>query len=315
MRAVAVSAAILAALCILASVTSASQAYPDPTGPVNDFAGVLSTEDKARLETLSVDIEKRTGAAVVVAVMPNTRPETPKMFAVHLFEKWGIGQKGKDNGVLILLDMDQRRVEVEVGYGLERVLTDGRIGEILDRDVVPHFKNGRFGDGLYAGMRAISRLIEADQGSDSQSGPDGREAPAPSSGGFAFDAVLGFALIAVGLFFVMGVFRKAIGRVTSGLYSRRRCPRCNGTLYVTDRIIRPATAFAPGIGLKIYRCNSCGFTEERQYRTGAGMGPFIGWPGSGRGGSGFGGFGGSHGGGFGGFGGGSSGGGGSGRSW
>lgn len=308
----------LAVICLAASLASAAPAYPDATGPVNDFAKVLSPQDKSKIEALSIEIEKRTGAAVVVAIMPTTQPETPKIYAVNLFKKWGVGQKGKDNGVLVLLDMEQRRVEVEVGYGLEKVLTDGRIGEILDRDVVPQFKGGRFGDGLYAGIQSMYRLIAADQGQGLPRGKEGEKAPAPSSTGFGFNALLGFVLIAVGLVFITGVFGKALSRAMSGLHTRRRCPRCSNPLYVTDRIVRHGTAFAPGLAVKVYRCSSCGFTEECEYRTGPYIGgPFIGWPRGGRGGFGSGGFGGSggSGGGFGGFGGGSSGGGGSGRSW
>ncbi|MGE5485696.1 MAG: TPM domain-containing protein [Ignavibacteriales bacterium] len=310
---------ILGLAILTCAPASAGAQYPAPAGPVNDYAQVLSEEDRSRLEMLSIEIEQRTSAAVVVAIVSSTQPETPKMYAVNLFQTWGIGQKGKDNGVLILLDMEQRRIEVETGYGLESVLTDGRIGEILDRDVVPRFKNGKYGDGLYAGMESMYRLIAGSQGVE-VSPPAGK----PAAGGSSWLGypVLGIALVLVGILLISGVLRRIASGIagSSAFGYGRRCPRCRSRLHVTDRIVRQGSMFSPGLAVKAYRCPSCGFSEEVEYKTRPPVsGPFLGgprWPGGSGGFGGFGGSGGGHsGGGFGGFGGGRSGGGGAGRGW
>ncbi len=135
---------------------------PNYTGFVNDFAGVIEPPYKEKLEGLCSELEKKTTAELAIATVKTVSPLDSKMYAVKLFEKWKIGKKGKDNGVLMLLAMDERRVEIEVGYGLEGVITDGTAGEILDKYVVPRLKEGKFGEGLYYGAEAIaSRISEA----------------------------------------------------------------------------------------------------------------------------------------------------------
>jgi len=333
MLAVAIAVTILALASIEGRLVSAEAQYPKATGYVNDYAGVLSAGDKSRLEALSAEIEERTSAQVVVVVVSSTRPETSKTYAVKLFEKWGVGRKGKDNGVLILLDMEQRRIEVETGYGLEGVLTDSRVGEILDRDVVPQFKNGKFGDGLYAGVKSLYGLVSAAQGVEAAPGDTPGVPGAPGDtpgvpgapgdetrglGGLGYP-ILGIVLVFVGVMLVAGMY----GRITRRLggYGAfgywRRCPKCRGRLHVTDKIVRRGSMLAPGLAAKVYTCPSCGFCEEEEYQTRPPViGPFFGgpkWPGGTGGVSGFGG--GRSSGGFGGFGGGRSGGGGAGRSW
>jgi len=135
---------------------------PNYTGFVNDFAGVLDLTAREKIEKLCRILEKKTSAELAIAVVKSTAPLDSKTYAVKLFEKWKIGKKGKDNGVLILLAMEEHRVEIEVGYGLEGVITDALAGEILDKYVVPFFKEGKFGEGLYNGAAAIAeRIAEA----------------------------------------------------------------------------------------------------------------------------------------------------------
>ncbi len=197
-------------------------------------------------------------------------------------------------------------------------LAQKRIGEILDRDVVPHFKKGDYGAGLYAGMQSMYRLIGSAHGIDvapRDSGPAQGGARTGSS-----HAAVGVALMVVGVMMVFGLFSRIVGRLSGAGYGYgRRCPKCRSRLYVVDRIIRQGSMFGTGLAVKVYRCHSCGFHEEVEYQTRPPViGPFIGprWPGGSGGSGGFGGLGGGgSGGGFGGFGGGRSGGGGAGRSW
>lgn len=141
--------------------------FPRPVGYVNDFAGVMDAGGKQALESELAAFAARTGSQVAVAVVDSVAPYDSKTYAVKLFEAWGIGKKGRDDGVLLLAAVAERRVEIEVGYGAEGRLTDGKAGEILDRDVIPYLKAGDWSAGLTAGARAIMAVLD---GTTSNSG-------------------------------------------------------------------------------------------------------------------------------------------------
>ncbi len=156
--------AFLFAIPILFSKTLATVEFPSPRGAVNDFAGVLSQEERDRMEALSRSLWQRMGVALVVAIFPELQGESVEEFANRLYETWGIGVKGEDRGVLILLAMKERRLRVEVGYGLEGVLPDGKVGSIMDRYMVPYLRKGEYGRGLYMGMVALAQEVARAQG-------------------------------------------------------------------------------------------------------------------------------------------------------
>lgn len=133
---------------------------PDYSGWVNDYAGILNDDYKIKITSLIEKLEKETSAEVAVAVVDSLRFYDDATYANLLFEKWKIGKKDKDNGLLLLLAIKERKVRIETGYGLEGVLPDGLCGEILDTYVVPHLRTGDYGEGLYRGVVAISNVIE-----------------------------------------------------------------------------------------------------------------------------------------------------------
>ena len=153
------------AIFLLSGVAFAAD-LPSYSGFVNDFAGVISAETHSKIEGLCKELEAKTSAELAIATVKTTAPLDTKTYAVKLFEKWKIGKKGKDNGLLILLSMDERRVEIEVGYGLEGVINDALAGEILDKYVIPRFKEGDFGEGLYAGAVVIADRIARSAGEE-----------------------------------------------------------------------------------------------------------------------------------------------------
>ena len=136
---------------------------PAPQGFVNDYAGVLTAAEKQQLLTITDELKRKNGSELGIAIVSTVAPLTPKMYATELFNKWGIGQKGKDNGVLILLAMAERRVEIEVGYGLEGVLNDATCGRILDVYAIPFFKEGKMGQGIVQTAQAIAQLAAKEE--------------------------------------------------------------------------------------------------------------------------------------------------------
>ncbi len=140
------------------------QKFPRPTGAVNDFAGVIPADIKARMENLGSEILEKTGTAVVVATFSSLNGEEPDMYVTDLYAAWGIGKKGEDKGVLIFLAVQERKVRIETGYGVEGILPDGLVGSILDQYVMPYLKTGDYGQGLFSGMLAVGTVIARDAG-------------------------------------------------------------------------------------------------------------------------------------------------------
>ena len=126
---------------------------------VSDVARAISDADTLAINRTVEELQKRTSAEIAVVTVQNSGGDTPKEFATALFNKWGVGKKGKDNGVLVLMVMGQRRVEVETGYGVEGDLPDGKVGEILREQAVPHFKQGDYGAGLLAVVQEFAGIL------------------------------------------------------------------------------------------------------------------------------------------------------------
>ena len=142
----------------------AADPLPELTAPVNDFAHVIDADSASAMDRMIRTLQAATGDVVVVATVPTIEPYGDiREYAVKLFENHGkgIGQKGKSNGLLILLALKERRVQVEVGYDLEQWITDGFAGDTSREVMTPFFRNGRYGEGLGAGAeRIIGRIAQ-----------------------------------------------------------------------------------------------------------------------------------------------------------
>lgn len=144
------------------SFTPATVPDPKQTGKgyVSDPNDVLDQMDEVVLNDLIAAMEDSTTAQVAVVVVNSIGEQNPKDFAYELFNRWGIGQSGKDNGLLILTVMDQRRTEFETGFGLEGVLPDAVCYRIGMQELVPHFRAGDYGQGLIAVVMAFKEVLE-----------------------------------------------------------------------------------------------------------------------------------------------------------
>lgn len=224
---------------------------------------------------------------MAIAIVSAVAPLDSKTYAVKLFEKWKIGKKGKDNGLLVLLAMDEKRIEIEVGYGLEGAINDAKAGAILDKYVVPYFKQGQFGEGLYNGAVALADEIAKTAGQEL--GDQYKPTAGQKDDGGLNDLLVTIAVILIAVFsiFFSGLMAGIVGAIIGGLFGTFIWGPAGG-------IIGALLGFVVSY-LRFFNGN------------------WGSWGGGMFGGGDFGGGGG--GGGFGGFGGGGSGGGGSGRSW
>ena len=159
--------ALLLALALTAAPSIAQPPTPPLTGPVNDFAGVIDSESKRELERRIRTLQDATGDAIIIATIKTYRPDYADIreYAVKMFENQGrgIGERGKDNGLLIVLAVDDRQMGIEVGYGLEGAIPDGYAGQIRDM-MRSDFRAGAYGRGLLAGTTTLINRIAEERG-------------------------------------------------------------------------------------------------------------------------------------------------------
>jgi uncharacterized protein len=179
--------AVLAAVTLGASAPDA--ALPELTQPVNDFAKVIDAANSASIDQMIRTLKAATGDVVVVATVPDIdgygdiQEYANKLFGNH---GRGIGEKGKDNGLLILLALKERKVWIEVGYSLEQWITDGFSGETSRTYMVPAFRSGQYGAGLRAGAERIIGRIAQGRGVTLQGVRVPREQPRQTGGAIPF---------------------------------------------------------------------------------------------------------------------------------
>lgn len=158
---VAIAAAFAAFVCLaLASCSQAAEpTFPPLTGRVVDDAGVLSPDTKQKLTGILAQLEQKTGDQLVVATLKSLQGRDIADYGYRLGRKWGIGQKGHDNGAILIVVPSERNVRVEVGYGLEGTLTDAQSKLIIENDITPRFRSGDYDGGVTAGTIALVRLL------------------------------------------------------------------------------------------------------------------------------------------------------------
>ncbi len=133
--------------------------YPSAVGYVNDFANVLPPETKRFMEAELKDYADRTTNQIAVVTVKSLEGLPVEEYTINLATKWGVGQKGKDNGVMLLMALKERKVRIEVGYGLEGDLTDLKSGRIIKDTIVPYFKKGEMAQGIQSGVDEIINVI------------------------------------------------------------------------------------------------------------------------------------------------------------
>lgn len=160
---------ILLLQCFFAAcATAAPQIPPKPTAAagiyVQDYAQVLSAEDKRRLLSIGQELDDKTTAQLAVVTVKTLDGQPIEDYALAILREWGIGSKEKNNGALIVVAVQDRRSRIEVGYGLEGLLTDGLTGRIQDQAMIPYFRKGNYAAGIVNGYAVTASIIAKDAG-------------------------------------------------------------------------------------------------------------------------------------------------------
>ncbi|MGL5165693.1 MAG: TPM domain-containing protein [Afipia sp.] len=199
-----VKAIILAFLLCWASAASADVAVPPLTGRVVDLTATLSADQAAALEQTLKDFEARKGSQLAVLIVPTTQPETIEQYSLRVVEQWKLGRKKVDDGALLIVAKNDRKLRIEVGYGLEGALNDATSKRIIDEVITPKFRSGDFAGGISDGADRILKVI------------DGEPLPAPKPEGEVPDlSAIGeyFPFLFIGTLFAGGFFRALFGRL------------------------------------------------------------------------------------------------------
>lgn len=163
---------LVACMALARADTDSLLASLHPQGYVSDFAGVMRPADREATEKLLSGLERAGGPQVAVVTVKSLNGGQVDDFATRLFERWGIGRKGKDDGILLLAAIEDRKVRIETGYGVEGYLPDATSGRLLDQYVLPAFRFGDFSGGLRSGAKALASAAAKATGVEGIAGPD-----------------------------------------------------------------------------------------------------------------------------------------------
>jgi uncharacterized protein len=187
------------------------QPIPQLTAPVTDLTGTLSADQRVQLTGKLAAFETQKGAQIAVLLVPTVKPEAIEQYSIRVAEAWKLGRKGVDDGVLLLIAKQDKKLRIEVGYGLEGALNDATAKRIISETITPRFKQGDFYGGIDAGLDAIIKVVGGEA-----LPPPGRvtntgSAPAGISDQLETLLFVGFILV----FVVGGVLRAIFGRFLS----------------------------------------------------------------------------------------------------
>jgi uncharacterized protein len=208
---------LMLALLILSQLAEA-QTFPKLTGRVVDEAKLLSPEQKQQLEALSTDVGNVAQRQFVVATIPDLQGYPIEDYGYKLGRAWGIGQKDANNGIILIVAPNERKVRIEVGYGLEPIMTDALSQTIIDDQILPKFRSGDMAGGIMAGAQAIAEQMKAPpEAAEARVKAAAAEPQAARSSGSSSDGFFAIFWVVIILFFVLPIiFRGARGKKYRG---------------------------------------------------------------------------------------------------
>jgi len=186
---------------------------PQLQSRVNDYAGILQSREKTELEAYLASVEDKTTSQLVLLTLKSLEGEPLEDFSMRVAEAWKIGQKGKDNGAILLVSIAEHAVRIEVGYGLEAILPDGKCGTIIRQIIVPEFRGGNYYTGIKNAFQTMAQVIGGDSSAIKDLEKQDKSS-AHSSGGFN----CAFFIVLLMLFFVLKMCSpcRAFRSLTSG---------------------------------------------------------------------------------------------------
>ncbi|MCL4378287.1 MAG: TPM domain-containing protein [Actinobacteria bacterium] len=259
--------------CISKKEVSSDEAgninYPAYSGFVNDYTNTLSDEWKIKTENLTQEVERKTSCEIAVAIIGSLNGSSIEEYAAGLFNSWGVGKKGKDNGVLLLVSMKDRKLRIEVGYGLEGIITDLEAKEIIDNVIVPRFKENNYNSGIYNGVVAIANKIYKEEGKATVAYSDKvQTTPKKSftqSKAFPFIIILTTLSPLIFILFSLILISSIIGVVALAYYIKiHKCPKCHklGLILKQTILVKP-TYDSPGKTEIEKSCRYCGYYGKK----------------------------------------------------
>ncbi len=231
---------------------------------VTDMPGALGPETIARLNSTIGEFERTNGAEMAVVVVRSLDGLSIEEAAVKLFELWKIGKAEQDNGLLLLWSTGDRRVRVEVGYGLEGVLNDGKVGAILDTYVIPKFKSGEFDEGLLAGVDALVSAAREEPVALLSPTSESYDSGPPAIVAVVIGSLLAAIPLGIGSIFGVRRWRR---------YHRRRCPQCRTRMdrlgeTADDALLEEGQRVEErvrSVDYDVWTCRSCGHHFTLRY--------------------------------------------------
>ena len=188
------------------------QPIPKLSARVTDLTGTLTAAQQTQLEQKLAAFESAKGAQLAVLIVPTTHPEEIEPYSIRVVDEWKLGRRNVDDGALLIIAKNDHRVRIEVGRGLEGVLTDAMSNRIISETVTPAFRHGNFYGGIDAGLDAMMKLIEGEPLPPPERGWESR--PRPHGSGGALPLIL-FAVL-VGSVVLRGIFGRTLGSVFTG---------------------------------------------------------------------------------------------------
>jgi len=198
-------------LIVPARAAGAPPDFPAPAGPVTDRARILDQGTMQQLEQIIENVRARTTAEIAILTVATTGPLPISDYAVGVFDAWKIGKRGQDNGLLFLVAVEDRRMWITTGYGLEGILPDAKIGAIRDRVILPFFRAGRYGEGILQGTQALAQVILG--GGASGRGPAAAGRARRAGGPTTTVLLVIFLLLVLSAAGISAAERRAISRV------------------------------------------------------------------------------------------------------
>ena len=149
---------IFTALFLYAALSVPALVPPAMNGPVNDYAGLLDSAEKRQLTDFLTNLSDTKGIQIAVLTLPSLEGDDLERFSIRTVEQWKLGKKGEDNGALLLIAVAEKKIRIEVGYGLESTLTDMQSGSIIRNIIAPAFRSGNYGKGIIGAVQKMANL-------------------------------------------------------------------------------------------------------------------------------------------------------------